>query len=182
MEFYTLPAFRAAALPLFRELLAVSGATEVEAQTNDTLLTLMLLDCARDFTSDTILFEDAFTTHLDCPDGTLRRATPEDGGRVFEHKGEPVGDWMVEVLGRVVATGGALDHYNPPYSDIYMEVDEQFRRRGYGSYLVQELKRVCYERGKKPVSRCNAANIASRRTQQKAGLLPCARVLVGKVI
>src|SRR6516165_2851918 len=45
-EFYTLPAYRAAALPLLRQLLAVSRATEIRAQTNDRLMLLMLYDCA----------------------------------------------------------------------------------------------------------------------------------------
>src|SRR4051812_10567818 len=45
-EFYVLPDHRAAALPLFRQLAAVSRARTIEAQTNDVLLTLMLYDCA----------------------------------------------------------------------------------------------------------------------------------------
>ena len=60
-----------------------------------------------------------------------------------------------------------------------MEVDEPFRRRGYGSYLIQELKRACYEMGRVPAARCDAANAASRATLQKAGLFPCARMLSG---
>jgi GNAT superfamily N-acetyltransferase len=66
-----------------------------------------------------------------------------------------------------------------PYGDIYMSVAESQRRRGYGSFFVQELKRTCYEMGRVPAARCNATNPASRATLQKAGLLPCARVLVG---
>jgi GNAT superfamily N-acetyltransferase len=81
----------------------------------------------------------------------------------------------------VVAVGGILFHYNVPYGDIYMGVAEPFRRRGYGSYLVQELKRSCYEMGKVPAARCNASNAASRATLQKAGMLPCARVLTGVI-
>jgi hypothetical protein len=45
--------------------------------------------------------------------------------------------------------------------------------------LIQELKRACYEMGKVPAARCNVANAASRATLQKAGLLPCARLLSG---
>jgi GNAT superfamily N-acetyltransferase len=63
-----------------------------------------------------------------------------------------------------------------------MEVSEPYRRRGYGSYLVQELKRICYEIGKVPAARCNVANVASRKTMEKAGLLPCARILQGEVV
>ena len=89
---------------------------------------------------------------------------------------------MVECEGVAVATGGALFHYNPPYGDIYMEVDEAHRHRGFGSYLVQELKRVCYEMGKIPAARCGVDNVASQRTLQKAGLLPCGRMLLGDVM
>ena len=181
-EFYTLPAYRAAALPLFRQLLEVSRATQIRAQTNDRLMLLMLYDCAADIASDTVLFEDAVTTHLSCPAGILR---PVDGGdreRIFAHQAEPVGDWMIESEGAVVATGGALSHYNPPYADIFMEVHEPHRRRGLGSYLVQELKRICYEQGKKPAARCGVSNVASRKTLEKAGLLPCGRVLLGQVV
>lgn len=181
MEFHTLPDVRAAALPMFRELLAVSGATHIEAQTNIPLLTLMLFDCARNITSDTILFEDAVTTRLTCSDEVLRQVSPEDIPRIFPHMHEPVGDWMIEVGETVVATGGAYFHYNPPYGDIFMEVAEPHQGRGYGSYLVQEVKRACYEMGKKPAARCGVSNVASRRTLQKAGFLPCARLLVGDV-
>lgn len=182
MEFYTLPDARAAALPMFRELLAVSQATGIEAQTDIPLLTLMLFDCAQNISSDTLLFEDAVTTHLLCPDGALRQVRPEDVQGIFAHQREPlVGEWMIEVDGRAVATGGASLHDNPPFGDVFMEVAEPYRRRGYGSYLVQEVKRICYERGRKPVSRCRVSNVASRLTLQKAGFLPCACLLVGEV-
>jgi len=180
-EFYLLPTYKALAVPVFRQLLATSQAMKILAQTNDVLLMLMLYDFATEITGDTILFHDALTTHLSVPDGVFRKATQVDADRIFQHQSEPVGDWLIEVAGIIVATGGFLTHYNPPYGDIYMEVAEPYRRRGYGSYLVQELKRVCYEAGRRPAARCNAANMASRKTLEKAGFLPCARILSGSV-
>jgi GNAT superfamily N-acetyltransferase len=182
MEFYVLPSLRPLALPMFRELLAVSKATTIQAQTNLPLMLMLLYDCATNITDTNILFEEAFTTHLECPNALFRRSTPEDAGAMFAHHHEPVGDWVVESEGNVVATGGFLCHYNQPYGDIFMEVSEPARRQGVGSYLVQELKRVCYEAGKKPAARCDTANVGSRRTLQKAGFLPCGRLLVGEVI
>ncbi len=181
-EFYPLPAYRAAALPLFRQLLEVSQATKILAQTNDRLLTLMLYDCAANITSDTILFEDGFTTHLTCPSGSFRMVTEADRERLVEQKLDPDSGWMIESEAVAVATGGVMFHYNPPYGDIYMGVAEAYRRRGFGSYLVQELKRIAYEMGKVPAARCNLANVASRQTMQKAGMLPCCRLLVGEVV
>jgi GNAT superfamily N-acetyltransferase len=181
-EFYVLPALRGSALAIFRRLVEASGARRVEAQTNDVLLTLMLYDCATGIASDRILFHDALTTSLSAPGAVFRAAAEADRGRVFEHRVEPVGEWLLEHGGAIVATGGIATHYNPPYGDLFMEVDEPHRRRGYGSYLVQELKRACYETGRVPAARCDAANAASRATLQRAGLFPCARILSGVLV
>ena len=180
-EFYVLPVHRARALPLFRRFASASGATTIEAQTNDTLLSLMLFDCAREFKSETILFHDAGRTNLSMPGVIVRKVTEQDRDRIFPHRLEGVGDWLLEADGEVVATGGVYTHYNPPYGDISMEVAEPFWRRGFGSYLVQELKRTCYEMGNVPAARCNVTNAASRATLEKTGFLPCARILRGVI-
>jgi RimJ/RimL family protein N-acetyltransferase len=180
-EFYVRPADRAAALPLFRRLIAASGARWVEAQTNDVLLTLLLFDTTVDLTSDWILFADAGVTHLTAPGVVVRPVTEADRARMFPHTLEPVGDWGLVRGEEVVGTGGLMFHYNPPYGDIYMEVAAPHRRRGYGSYLVQELKRLCYERGRVPAARCRVDNLASRRALERAGMLPCARIVRGRV-
>jgi GNAT superfamily N-acetyltransferase len=227
-EFHTLPAYRAAALPMFRQLLEVSQANRIRAQTNDRLMLLMLYDCAANITSEAILFADGFTTHLTCPTGILRKVTEADKAPLDANNLDSGADWMIESgppgafwrgsgapgafwrgsgapvaswrgsdsdgggdgegdgegdgVGVAVAAGGILFHYNPPYGDIYMAVHEAYRQRGFGSYLVQELKRICYEMGKTPAARCNVANVASRKTLQKAGLLPCGRILLGDVV
>jgi GNAT superfamily N-acetyltransferase len=173
MEFYTLPEARCHAQPMFRELLKVSEATHVEAQTNLPLMLTMLHDFAEEITEENILFHDYSKSNLNNPGGTLRPVKPGDKG--------PQGEWVIELDSEVVAAGGVLDHYNPPYGDIYMEVAEHFRGKGYGSYIIQELKRVCLESEKTPAARCDPDNIASRQTLEKAGMLPCARLLSGKV-
>jgi GNAT superfamily N-acetyltransferase len=174
MEFYTLPYIRGSAQLLFRELLDISQAVDMEAQTNMPLMVTMLFDFATDIVAESVLFQDAFITNLTCPNGIFRRAIPEDEGPDRD------AEWSVEFDGAIVASGGFLCHYNPPYGDVYMSVVESARQKGFGSYIVQEVKRVCYEAGKKPAARCNATNFASRKTLQKAGFLPCGRMLVGK--
>jgi GNAT superfamily N-acetyltransferase len=180
-EFFSLPAYEPQALSMFRRLLEESRASHVLAQTNDRLQLLMLYDCATNVVSDTILFEDSFVSALPCPAGEFRKVTEEDKKRIEERKLDSGAGWMIECDGAPIATGGVLFHYNPPFGDLYMEVREEHRRRGVGSYLVQELKRVCYEMGKTPAARCNVSNVASRKTMEKAGLRPCARLLVGDV-
>ena len=88
-------------------------------------------------------------------------------------------NWTLELGGVSIGKGGLLFHYNPPYADLHMEIDETYRRRGLGAYLVQELKRECYEMGAVPAARCSPQNEASFRTLQRAGFLPFAHILVG---
>ena len=166
-EFYLAPQHRAGVFDAFRSLLTVSEATAIKAQTNDSLLTVMLHAWAKNIVSEAIVFEDKLTTALTLDGAALRR------------RGEPDHDWCLEIDGAIAATGGILYHYNRPYGDIYLEVTETYRQRGLGSYLVQELKRVCYALGSIPCARCNPDNIASRKTLQKAGFVPCAHILSG---
>jgi GNAT superfamily N-acetyltransferase len=180
-EFYVLPRHRGAALPLFRQLAIVSQAHKIEAQTNDRLLTLMVFDCGVDIEHEAILFEDGFTSNLTIQDAVFRPSTQADRDAAFPHSSEPVGDFVIDHNGQVAATGGILFHYNNPFGDIYMEVAENHRRKGYGSFLVQELKRASYEMGRIPAARCNPTNIGSRSTLQKAGFVPCGRLITATI-
>jgi len=178
-EFYVLPHSRLHAFESFRTLLKASGAAMINVQTNDSLITVMLHTFAHDVTCESVLFHDKLTTALSPVGATFRGAASTEVSDVPKDQLKWHG--VVEVEGKVAATGGILFHYNRPYGDIYMDVAESFRRRGLGSFLVQELKRVCYEGGNIPAARCNPGNIASRRTLQKAGFVPCGNILNGSV-
>ena len=181
MEFYVLPEFERYAMDLGRELLAVSGATHIEAQTNIPSMRRLQEAFTDDVVTGSLLFAEDRTTHLAAPDGAVFRRRREEGELARKDGKEPGDQWVIELEQHVVASGGVLTHYNRPYGDIYMEVDESFRRRGIGSYLVQELKRVAYEAGNLPAARCNAANAISRKTLERAGFAVCGEMRLGKV-
>jgi len=178
-ELYLVPSARPLAAALFTRLVEMSGARAIEAQTNDPLLSEMLDAHAALVTSETVLFEAGVDTSLTALDVSLRPIRPAEKAGVFPHRHEPVGDWGLERDGAIVATGGLLFHYNPPFADLYMEVEPSFRRRGYGAYLVQALKQRCDEAGHVPAARCRADNLASRRTLERAGLRVCGRIVRG---
>ena len=181
IEFYVSPAHRTRAFDLFDAFLAASGAQFMEIQSNDVLLAVMLHTYARDIWTEKIIFHDGFTTALPSNGAVLRQMTSEEETRqcIAARQGGP--EWQLLVGGEAAATGGVLYHYNRPYGDIYMEVAEPFRQRGFGAYLVQELKRLAYEYGSIPCARCSPANIPSRKTLQKAGLVPFATILNGTI-
>lgn len=180
-EFYLRPEYRVRAFDLFESFLAASAARFFEVQSNDTLLFVMLHTYGRDIATEKIVFRDERETALAANGATLRRVTSEEESRrnFVERRGES--DWLLEREGQTVARGGIAFHYNAPYGDIYLETVDSYRRNGYGSFLVQELKRICYELGGIPAARCNPANGPSRKTLQKAGMVPFAHILNGRL-
>jgi len=180
-EFFLLPQHRSRTFELFECLLAATQATRIETQSNDGLLTVMLHAYAGDVASESILFHDRLTTSHAAAEAVFRRSSADDAAQISEQQLDAEAQWLVLVGGVIAAAGDILFHYNRPYGDIYMKVAEPFRRRGLGTFLVQELKRVCYEGGSIPAARCNPKNLASRKTLQKAGFVPCGHILTGLV-
>jgi hypothetical protein len=62
-----------------------------------------------------------------------------------------------------------------------MDVKENCRQHGFGSLMVQELKKEIYRLGRVPAARCNISNNASKATLIKAGLTPCGFRLKGDI-
>ncbi len=178
-EFYLIPSFRNLSSAAFLKLLHSSKATFIECQSNDFLLTSMLYEFAQNINANTILLEESTTTDIKIEDVLFRKRYEKEA--VFEHKTEPVGNYVLEIDNEVVATGGFLLHYNMPFADLYMEVKEDRLRKGLGSFLIQELKKQCYLAGRVPAARTGMENIASRATLIKAGLKIAGFILLGEV-
>jgi GNAT superfamily N-acetyltransferase len=178
-EFYVIPPLRRWSRLLFSELIAAARVTHVECQINDRLLAAMLYEFAEGIQSDTVLFEEHVTTHYEIARAVVRARRDDD--RIFEHAVEPVGEYVLETDGRIVATAGFMLHYNPPFADLYMEVRADERRRGFGSFILQEVKKACYLAGRIPAARTGLGNIASRATLQRAGLRISGFMLTGTV-
>ena len=178
-EFFVLRPFRKNASALFRQLLARSHAEYIECQSNDLLFSSMLFEFSTSVKSEIVLFEEHAVTEHIVPGATFRARSKSD--LVFDHGTEPVGDYVIETRGEVVATGGFLCHYNPPFADLYMEVRKDCRFRGIASFLLQEVKKECYLAGRVPAARCHIQNFASRAALAKAGLRVCGFMLLGSV-
>jgi GNAT superfamily N-acetyltransferase len=178
-ECYIHPERRSRAYALFEAFLRTAQPPAFEVQSSDALTTTLALTFARDIATERVVFRDySPTLHL-LPGAALRRVTPAEEIQAAIAARQGGGEWLLEVNEVVVGSGGILFHYNPPYGDIYMDIKEEFRRRGFGSYLVQELKRICYDLGAIPAARCDPTNGASQRTLQSAGLVAYAHILVG---
>lgn len=174
-EFYLLKPFRKAADLVFPQFHKVSEALYIESQSNDLLLSSMLYQFSQNVNAEAILFKDGFETNLQIPGATFGRKT------IRESSGADEGDYIVTQNGEIVAGGGLMLNYNMPYADIYMDVKENFRQQGLGSFIVQELKKEAYRMGRVPAARCNINNHISKATLMKAGFEICGHRLSGSI-
>lgn len=172
-EFYLKPPFREFADEIFNGLITISKPQWIECQSNDLLLSSLFFGNAVDIHAEAVLFAECYTSSLRLSGTSFRKNSAPDhpagsGEYVLEHNGE------------AVASGGFLMNYNFPYADIYMDVKEDFRKQGFGSFIIQELKKEIYHAGRVPAARCNIRNLASKRALLKAGFTICGLLLAGK--
>ena len=178
-EFYLIPAYRNQSAAFFAAFIKASGVVYIECQSNDLLLSGMMYEFAKNISSDVILFKAGAATHHSFADVIFRKK--QDTDRPFEHRSEPEGDYVIDKNGEIVASGGFLLHYNKPFADLYMEVQPDHRKKGYGSFLIQEVKKTCYLAGRVPAARCNISNPGSKATLLKGGMEIAGYMLTGEV-
>ena len=178
-EFYLVQAYRHKSSQVFSELIKTPGVKFIECQSNDLILAPMLYEFAKNIFSDVVLFKAGSLTNHSFDDVIFRKKLETD--RLFDHHSEPEGDFVLEKDGEIVASGGFLLHYNKPFADLYMEVQAHHRRKGYGSFLIQEVKKACYLAGRVPAARCNISNPASKATLLKGGMDIAGYMLTGEV-
>ncbi len=172
-EFYLVPEVRADYPIYLREFVMASGAGWVDSQTNDPLLAPVLFEFGSNLNTEAILFEDGFDSNLEFPGASLRakEASSNEVDRQYTllYNYEEVGE------------GGLLLNYNFPYADIYYEIHLEHRKKGLGSFMVQELKTEAYRLGRVPAARSNPTNYFSHRAMKRAGMRVCGWRVVGEI-
>jgi GNAT superfamily N-acetyltransferase len=179
-EFYIKASFKALANTAFRNLVKAAHPIWIECQSNDFGMFSMLCEFGLGIVANAALFRDIGLTKLQIPGATFRKRRA--GETAFEHTLEPLGEYVLDLDGDIMATGGFFTHYNPPFADLYVEVKQEFQCKGLGAFMLQEIKKECYRAHKVPAARCAVENETSKSALRKAGMEICGYMLSGKIM
>jgi GNAT superfamily N-acetyltransferase len=174
-EFYIVEPYRKLSEIFFAKFQALSGASFIQCQSNDILLPSLLYERSENINAEAILFEDHVQTQFVMQAVVLEQIATDRTISDYDHA------CVLKHHGEIMATGGLMLNYNIPYADLYYDVKEQHRRKGLGSFMVQELKKEAYRIGRVPAARCNIKNNGSKSTLLKAGFRICGWKLNGRI-
>jgi len=156
-----------------------------------------LLSCCYGFHKNTravgVLFREyqEKTTQTSGAGIAVRRAVMADEARiiavneeVFDHP-EEVSEYIQAQQIFLFETGGQLigfGIYSPVFPgrrdyDIGMLIVPEYRKQGYGAFIIQYLINFCQQNGWNFSAGCDINNIASRRCLEKAGFIARYRLL-----
>jgi RimJ/RimL family protein N-acetyltransferase len=174
-EFYVIISYRKYTNTCFEKFHSSSGVSFIECQSNDLLLSSMLFEYSQNINAEAILFKDHFQTDFKIAGVILEKKIADENVRDDNR------EYILKQNDEVVATGGLMLNYNIPYADIYYEVNEKHRQKGFGSFMIQELKKEAYCMGRIPAARCNIKNKISKSSLLKAGFIVCGCILHGEI-
>lgn len=181
-EFYLFPEVRSQMRNVFQLFQSKSGATHIQAQSNDTVCSTILYLEGVDVTPELVIFEGWNVSTLQLFNGaTCRSAREGERTSLYSKPNDAQPQLIIEVKDRTVAAGGLATHFLKPFNEIFMRVDSSYRNQGIGSYLVQELANLCTNRGCIPAAHCKVGNVPSQRALAKGGLVSKAIVLKAKL-
>lgn len=195
LQFHLQDRFLPCLQPIFQQLIEQSYFTNALVSTRDRLGVAVCFDFQKEVSVDDYLFtpasdlpdsitawSDAVFVLAEMQDVPLIRSIVGDfhdflhytlAGQVSEQS-----IFMLLHGDTLLGTGaiGSRD-FQPPYVDIGMCVNPQYRRQQVGTELVLRLRQHCREQGLIPLASCRSDNLASKRTLEAAGMLGRDRIL-----
>jgi GNAT superfamily N-acetyltransferase len=202
LEAWLDPTYREEGASAAAEWLLEFGAERIRSKTNDPFLCSLLFDYCQPIKVESLHFQHQHTPQLRVPGAQLRPARVTDllpmcgilcapEARELKVDDEAAvrdlviaGDtyWALEIDQRIVGVGAVWrNNLQEKFVDVGMVVHPDWRRKGMGSLILQEMGKVCESRGLIPRAGCFVDHELSRLTLSRAGFVLSSRMLMGEI-
>ncbi len=165
---------------------------EALVATFESSLLAACIDAQKKISTHCFLWNDQQRVEPPAPpfdDLSFRHATMNDLDTITDHFETPFEGYYEGVIDRqqlfVFYSGSALlgagecrrNQGQIQFGEVGIMVVPEHRRKGIATYVLAQLKQVCYQTGITPIALCDVENIASQRALKKAGFVSRQRIL-----
>ena len=188
LQFYIAPRFMNRGNDVFRQLIGQRQISSAMVGTNNPGFMTYALKYAQTVDIHTYLFRDHFHQTIPDQEGELKQCQGEDLGRIVDFCHDSMGapkEWLMGYIGGLIERGeifvfeqndqvvGTCEVRQSlsaeQYTDIGMVVSPDFRKQGFGTYLLCQAMRISKERGKIPICSTEKDNIGSLKAIHNCG-------------
>lgn len=188
IQFYLSPEWQDQRVATLQNFLRQEGLGKGMVGTNNPVFLSAALEVMQAVEVDTYLFTDQLGVMTEEKPGDLKPATKEDLDQLIGFYHYCIGApefWLRGYLGNHIQRGevfylvqsdtivGACEvrksDSNEGIADLGMLVSPDFRRQGYGTFLLGKAKTIAHEWGCTSICSCEKDNVGSTRSIQKNG-------------
>lgn len=188
LQFYVLPKQMEQGLTIFQQFIKQFQIERGMVGTNNPVYLSLALHFLEKMDIHTYLFEDCFESKVKEKDGIFRKGTAADLEKIVDFCHYSMGApkaWLTGYIGDLIGKGEVFLLENtaviigtcevrkstaaPAYADIGMIVSPDFRKQGYGSFLLNKAKTIAIEWKKTPICSCEKGNVGSLKSIHNCG-------------
>lgn len=190
LQFYLLPKYLHQGSEIFHQFISQFKVERGMVGTNHPVFLSLALHFVKELKVHTYLFTNTFDVAMPEREATLQVSLNKDLERLVDFYHDSMDapkDWLNGYLGALIGQGaifvlekdaeviGAcevrISKSKPNIADLGMVISPDFRKKGYGSYLLNKAKAIALEWQKIPICSCEKENIGSQKAIQNCGFV-----------
>jgi GNAT superfamily N-acetyltransferase len=196
LQFYISPKYLSKGEVIFKEFLDEKKIETGIVGTNNLSYLSIALNFVEELNVNTYLFRSSYEVNIEEKEGILKECQDEDIERIVDFYQYSMGahkEWLVGYIGELIEKGEifSLDTGEiiigtcevrksttaPEFADIGVVVSPDYRRKGYGTYLLNKAKTIALEWEKIPICSCEKNNAGSIKSIHNCGFVSMYQLL-----
>jgi predicted acetyltransferase len=196
IQFYISPMYLSDGKVIFEEFIEKMKITTGIVGTNNLVYLSIALNFAKELNVNTYLFRNNYEVKIEEKEGELKECQDDDIEKIVNFCHDSMGapkEWLVGYIAGLIGKREIFSFENdheiigtceirksataPEFADIGMVVSPDYRRQGYGTYLLNKAKTIAIELGMTPICSCEKNNVGSIKSIHNCGFISLYQLL-----
>lgn len=190
LQFYVFPEYMKNSLVIFEYLIHHLNIKKAMVGTNNPIFLSNALHFSKGLEIHSYLFSDGFKVEFEEKEGDFSQCQPKELDKVVDFCHNSMAapkEWLLGYIGdliekeeifslqknnKIIGTCEVRKSISAPnFADIGMVISPNYRKQGYGTYLLNKAKSIAISSGRKPICSCEKENIGSLKSIENCGFI-----------